>query len=231
MEEGEARIRFVSFRSVPVSFWKSVFSLYIYERLFERFIKPGMSENAVNYTRFGEGWEGERRRRERKKMQGIERSARIFKDEKSWYDVDVEIRKFSCFTFRITSPWLNQLCLNRPTLALTSGWNNSIARIQNTRKTRALITNYPAYRYAHLSSRPSPQYIYESNLAAVTKVQSFLLLPSLSLSLYIHIFFFLYLSSINLFFNATQDAQDAKENERLSSIEKRWCESIKECRI
>lgn len=80
-----------------------------------------MSENAVNYTRFGEGWEGERRRKERKKMQGIERSARIFKDEKSWYDVDVEIRKFSCFTFRITSPWLNQLCLNRPTLALTSG--------------------------------------------------------------------------------------------------------------
>lgn len=52
------RQEFVPFRSVPfrfVSFWKSVFSLYIYElRLFERFIKPGVSENAVNYTRFGE---------------------------------------------------------------------------------------------------------------------------------------------------------------------------------
>lgn len=55
MEEGRGKnsFRFVPFRFV--SFWKSVFSLYIYElRLFERFIKPGVSENAVNYTRFGE---------------------------------------------------------------------------------------------------------------------------------------------------------------------------------
>lgn len=77
-----------------------------------------MQSTTHDLERVGREKEGGERE---KKMQGIERSARIFKDEKSWYDVDVEIRKFSCFTFRITSPWLNQLCLNRPTFALTSG--------------------------------------------------------------------------------------------------------------
>lgn len=58
-----------------------------------------MSENAVNYTRFGEeGLGSGRREREReKKIEEIGRSTRIFKeDERSGNtDVDVEIRKFS----------------------------------------------------------------------------------------------------------------------------------------
>lgn len=156
-ERSKNSFRFVS-PSFRVFLKIRIFSVHIRTLIFERFIKPG-GVNAVNYTRFGKGARGGGARGGKKKKGEEEterrRHERGFQRRKSKrVRVDVEIRKFACFSFPHTIAFPVKSTLFKPTYLGSTrfAWNNSIARIQNTLKTRGLITNYPT-QHTYLLAR------------------------------------------------------------------------------